>query len=243
MTDYMFDDVGALDETQDQADDIQDWARRIQMSEHVSGLSRRAWLLLLLDQAESLGQTPLSSYATHTIVYLAYALAPVFDITAPDRAVLKTSQAPYFPELRWDLARLIAQGLLDSPALRRGVQPDEAPDAFVCTAAGRRLARRLLASPRLRATTPFLAEVAAAFAGADPDGRESLGLVDSTYGVSLPTGAVIDYGDWDPASEANYSYRTTEAFEAANQRRFPFSARDRVHLYVRYLTRRERRAS
>jgi hypothetical protein len=70
-----------------------------------------------------------------------------------------------------------------------------------------------------------------------------LARVDATYGVVVPGGTVIDYGEWDPASTFNFSLRTTEAFEGTAGQTRDFSPRDRVHLYMRYLARVARKAS
>jgi hypothetical protein len=74
-------------------------------------LSARMWLLALLDGAERTGIAPLSVRRLHRLVYLANAMAPVYDLLTPDGYVLKFKRGPFFPEVQWDIDRLSVQGL------------------------------------------------------------------------------------------------------------------------------------
>jgi hypothetical protein len=74
-------------------------------------LGARMWLLLLLDAAERSGIAPVSVKRLHRLVYLANAMAPVYDLLTPDGYILKYKRGPFFPAVQWDIDRLSAQGL------------------------------------------------------------------------------------------------------------------------------------
>jgi hypothetical protein len=205
-----------------------------------ASLYRRAWVLLVLHHAEQFGRTPISKPDLHALTYLANVLAPVFDVFAPDRAVLKSPAAPFFPAVQWDIDRLVVWGFVDLVSPGDGVSIGS--PSYGCASRGRDFALRLQAIPRLRAAEPFIAEVMEAFALGEIQ-TSGLARVDATYGVDVPAGTVIDFGEWDPASTFNFSLRTTEAFEATAGNARAFSPRDRVHLYMRYLARVARKAS
>jgi hypothetical protein len=207
-------------------------------------LYRRAWVLLVVDQAERYGRTPMARGEIHALTYLSNVLAPVFDVLAPDRAVMKSGEAPFFPAVQWELDRLAAFGFVDLISeARDAVDSDWSMVGYGCTNAGRDFARQVLAIPRLAAAAPFIAEVVAAYATAEDPDVPVLTRVDATYGVDLPNGSVIDYGEWDPASRFNFSLRTTEAFDSGELEHHRFSPRDRVHLYMKYLERVSQKAS
>jgi hypothetical protein len=205
-----------------------------------ASLYRRAWVLLVLHHAEQFGRTPISKLDLHALTYLTNVLAPVFDVLAPDRAVMKSPVAPFYPAVQWDIDRLVVWGFVD--LVSAGERVSIGSPSYGCASRGRELALRLRTIPRLRAAEPFIAEVMEALALGETE-TSGLARVDATYGVVVPGGTVIDYGEWDPASTFNFSLRTTEAFEGTAGQTRDFSPRDRVHLYMRYLARVARKAS
>lgn len=82
-------------------------------------LAARMWLLSLLDAAERTGIAPLSVERLHRLVYLANAMAPVYDLLTPDGYILKFKRGPFFPEVQWDIDRLSVQGLAAVSGLKR----------------------------------------------------------------------------------------------------------------------------
>ena len=196
-------------------------------------LYRRAWILAMLDCAEKFGVTPLSRDELHTLAFLGDALAPVYELTAPDKSVLKSADGPFFPAVQWDVDRLAAQGLID-----REVAGDATGEAtYSCSASGQAVARRLSGSPLVDEATGYLHELIAAFGSIGVGERSSISRADATYASRETPGTVLDFGDWEQPSERNYSFRTTRSFESLNARGSPFSPRERMHLYVRYLIR------
>lgn len=219
-------------------------ASTAQIATPQAALYRRAWVLLVVDQAERYGRTPMGRGEIHALTYLSNVLAPVFDLLAPDRAVMKSGETPFFPAVQWELDRLAAFGFVDPiPEAAGAIGSDWSTVAYGCTNGGRDFARQLLVIPRLGAAAPFIAEVVAAYAAAEDPEVPALTRVDATYGVDLPSGSVIDYGEWDPASRFNFSLRTTEAFDSGKLEHHRFSPRDRVHLYMKYLERVSQKAS
>src|SRR5712671_607892 len=81
-------------------------------------LVARMWLLFLLDASERAGIAPLSVERLHRLVYLANALAPVYELLVPDGYILKYRRGPFFPLVHWDIGRLVAQGLVTATGSR-----------------------------------------------------------------------------------------------------------------------------
>lgn len=78
-----------------------------------SNLVSRGWLLLLLEAAERAGHIPVQMKYLHRFVYLANVLSPVCELNMPDAFTLKHMRGPYFPDVQWELGRLVIQKLID----------------------------------------------------------------------------------------------------------------------------------
>ena len=82
------------------------------MSGRAADIGARMWLLMLLDAAERYAIAPIPVARLHRLVYLANAMAPVYDLPTPDGYILKNLRGPFFPAVQWDVDRMAAQGLV-----------------------------------------------------------------------------------------------------------------------------------
>ena len=159
-------------------------------------LVARMWLLLLLDAAERSGLAPLSVERLHRLVYLANALAPVYDLLVPDGYILKYRRGPFFPTVHWDIGRLAAQGLVN-------VQNSRAvkDDLGYWISADYNLSRSGMnvvdAAMEVETVGPkglYLREISLAFAALEGATRDATALVDINYDPAVEETAV-NFGD------------------------------------------------
>lgn len=129
-------------------------------------LAARMWLLSLLDAAERTGIAPLSVERLHRLVYLANAMAPVYDLLTPDGYILKFKRGPFFPEVQWDIDRLSVQGLAAVSGLKR-MKDDQGwwfEANYSLTRTGMAAVDHALLLGEARHKASFLREVVRAFA-------------------------------------------------------------------------------
>jgi hypothetical protein len=204
---------------------------------------RRAWLLMLLESAERSGIVPIESMRLHRLVFLANCLAPVYDLPAADGKILKYQRGPFYPELQWDIDRLVVQGLVVMLDLNHVVD-DFGPwftANYTLSVQGIDAVRIIVSTPNGARVYGYLAEVAAAFATLPETARQDAALEDATYSNPfIREGSLIDFGEWQ---RENFSEAAAHAFNAALPDNVRLTRRDELHLYFRYLDRMvERRA-
>jgi hypothetical protein len=136
------------------------------------------WLLFLLDASERAGIAPLSVERLHRLVYLANALAPVYDLLVPDGYILKYRRGPFFPAVHWDIGRLVAQGLV-SASDSRPIKDDLGywiVSNYSLSAAGMNAVDCALSIDTAPSKATYLQEVALAFATLETADRDSAAL-------------------------------------------------------------------
>lgn len=194
-------------------------------------LFARMWLLLLFDACERAGISPLSVESLHRLVYLANAMAPVYNLFVPDGYILKYRRGPFFPAVHWDVGRLVAQGLVfagDSRPIK-----DElgywTVASFSLSPAGMKAVDVALGVETVVPRATYLREVALAFATLDAEDRDSTALFDVNYETAVEDTA-IHIGD----DEKNLA---PLAAEAVVEEGAPAIRRLRLHRYFQYLER------
>lgn len=201
-------------------------------------LSARMWLLTLLDGAERTGIAPLSVQRLHRLVYLANAMAPVYELLTPDGYVLKFKRGPFFPEVQWDIDRLSVQGLaaVSGTSRRRDDLGWWFEAEYSLAQPGMAAVDHAMHLEEVGQKAAFLREVARAFAAllrqealADKDADEAL-LSDVTFIRADAEGAI----DFRTASE-NLSALAAGAIAYKVADEEFVSRRAKVHLYFRYL--------
>lgn len=203
-------------------------------------LSARMWLLSLLDAAERIGIAPLSVERLHRLIYLANAMAPVYDLLTPDGYLLKYKRGPFFPEVQWDVDRLCAQGLAVATDLKT-LHDDLGwwfQANYSLTMTGMSAVDRAMQLDAVGSKAAFLREVVRAFSailrtedGRGPDADAAL-LEDITY-ARADSDAPIDFNttaDNLTALAANTIAKRVSDSEMVGRR-------EKVHLYFRYLDR------
>lgn len=208
-----------------------------------SVLGHRTWLLTLLDGVEHAGATPIDNSRLHRLAFLANCLSPVYDLPVPDGKIMKYNRGPFYPNLQWDIDRLVGCGFIALSDLRHF--KDEFGPWFSCqyslSRRGIAAIQEIIEAPQACRIHSYLREVAAAYASLPEESRSRVALEDATYGdPAVDTWSIIDFAEWD---DKNYSERVAQAFDRFVVPGVTVSARDRLHLYFKYLNRMVDRAA
>jgi hypothetical protein len=192
-------------------------------------LVSRMWLLLLFDAAERAGVSPLSVSRLHRLVYLANALAPVYDLLVPDGYILKYRRGPFFPEVHWDVGRLVAQGLLFAEGSR--AIKDELGYWIVAnytlSQEGMTVVDKASSIETVEPKATFLREIALAFASIETTERDNSLLADVNYEPAIEDTPVY-YGE-------NDGNLAPAAVEVLLSEATPSVRRLKLHRYFQYL--------
>lgn len=202
---------------------------------------RRTRLLMLLDSADYSVISPISTARFHALVYLADVLSPIYNFSTLSGVVLKRRVGPYFPELQWELDRLVGLGLVQVTVLHPVVEI-----AHAYLDASFKLDRKS-AGPILEAVyqdasslalKDFFRELAGALGAVPDNDLDATTQADVTW-TTGNSGTVIDYARW---RSRNYSQLSAERIEELAQEQFgrtglKLSPGAKVNLYVHYLRR------
>jgi len=196
---------------------------------------------MLLDAADYAVISPLTTTRLHAFAFLAEVLSPIYQLTNLTGRIMKRRIGPYFPDLQWELDRLVGFGLVDVTELRPVVEVSRAY-LHACFSLNRVAAQPVLefvhedaAFTKLR---DFLREVAGALGAVPEEDLDSTTLSDVTWDTGT-SGAVIDYAEW---RARNYSYMSAERIEELANENLgavpgTLSPGAKVNLYVHYLRR------
>lgn len=202
---------------------------------------RRVRLLMLLDAADYAGISPISVSRLHAFAFLADVLSPLYDLTALSGRIMKRRIGPYFPDLQWELDRLIGQGLVDVFDLRPVVEVATAyldASFSLNRAASAPLLEVTLADVQSARLQDFFRQLAGALGAVPEDDLDAATQADVTW-ESGHSGAVIDYAEW---RASNYSQLSALRIEEMLREEIPtghlsLSPGTKVSLYVQYLRR------
>jgi hypothetical protein len=202
---------------------------------------KRVRLLMLLDAADYAVITPVSTSRLHAFAYLADVLSPVYDLAPIARSIRKRRTGPYYPELQWELDRLVGMGLVEvfdlNPVVERARAYIDAAFALE-----RDRCETLLAiiskEKQFAKLKEFFQELAGALADVPDIELDATTSADATW-ESGAEGAVIDYADW---RARNYSRAGADrvgqlASEMWARGSTPLSPAAKINLYVRYMKR------
>lgn len=207
-------------------------------SRHVQ---RRIRLIMLLDAADYVIITPISTARFHALTFLADVLSSVYDLAPTTGSILKRRTGPYFPELQWELDRLVGMGLVEVFELSPIVDQSRAYIDAAFALERSRCAGILSAIERetqLTKVKDFFQELASALSDIPDMELDATTLADATW-ESGPTGGLIDYAGW---RARNYSRLGADrvgeiASEVWGKGNASLSPAAKINLYVRYMKR------
>lgn len=196
---------------------------------------------MLLDAADYAVISPIATTRLHAFAFLADVLSPIYNLSALTGRILKRRVGPYFPDLQWELDRLVGLGLVEVSELDPVVEVSHAYlDASFSL-------RREAAAPILNIVhedaafatlRDFFRELAGALGTVPDNDLDATTQADVTWETGH-TGTVIDYAEW---RGRNYSELSAERIEELAKERFgklglQLSPGAKVKLYVQYLRR------
>src|SRR5437773_1894874 len=83
----------------------------------------RVWVLFALDACDRTGLTPIAKQRFHRLGFLSNCLARLFAATPPSERVLNYKRGPYYPDVQWQVDRLVAMGCISPTDLL--LEPDQ----------------------------------------------------------------------------------------------------------------------
>jgi hypothetical protein len=196
---------------------------------------------MLLDAADYAVISPLPTARLHAFAFLADVLSPIYEFAALTGRVMKRRVGPYFPDLQWELDRLVGMGLADISGLKPVVEVSTAYlDASFSLNRDRAavLLSLVYEDAGFGVLRDFFRELADALGAVPDDDLDSTTQADVTW-ESGHAGTVIDYAEW---RARNYSKLTADRIDEIAREKFGDSAGRlspgaKVNLYVRYLRR------
>lgn len=208
-------------------------------SDHGLRLRRRVRLLMLLDAADYAVVAPLSAARLHAFAYLADVLSPIYNLPLLAGSVMKRRIGPYYPELQWELDRLIGLGMIDVQNLHAVVEGNNSyldASYSLNRAASELVLQAALTDNETRKLEDFFRQLASALGAVPEDDLDATTRADVTW-ESGHEGAIIDYSEW---RGRNFSRLSAERIEKLVGARMPhgqieLSPGTKVNLYVQYM--------
>jgi hypothetical protein len=195
-------------------------------------LRRRIRILMLLDAADYAVIAPVSIARFHAFAFLADVLSPIYHFTPLTGRILKRRVGPYFPDLQWEIDRLIGLSLVVPCDLLSVVDVKEAHIEAALSLERNRSAALLElvhAEPEFQSLRDFFRELAGALSNIEDTDLDAATQSDVTWEAGHK-GAVIDYAEWRAKNFSTMSAERIEDWQpelgvagARNSRREPRS--------------------
>lgn len=202
---------------------------------------RRLRLVGILLAAEESGLTPLAAREVHAVAYFADALAPVWELRVLDGQVSKLSEGPFSRPLQTELDWLAGRGVLAVSSVRHRKNAEGAWRLDASYAPNEPLARPIAEAasefePFARELS-FLREVVFAMSAFGQVGIASASGSDAAYGdEAIAFGNMVHVASERP--EPNLTSQVALRFGELLEPEVSLSEAEKVHLYVRELSRR-----
>jgi hypothetical protein len=196
---------------------------------------RRFWILALLAGVEKAGASPMDIKKLNLLAYFANAVSRCYDIEPVNPILLKEKQGPLYPEVMFDLNRLVGVTMVRVGDIVLKKEAKLAIANYSITAKGLSyLDSAVEISNELRRIAHALDKTAIAFCRSYQEiTAESVHKLDANLSdPKFAEGDIVDFGQWD-----NYS-ATSEAVKYVEQQvkitAFQ-NVSNAVNLYARYL--------
>jgi hypothetical protein len=203
-------------------------------------MQRRLRILSLVDAAEKALLAPLSMRMLHLMAYLSNVLAPVWDMPVLDGKLLKKGEGPFYPVLQGDADSLVGHGLLIQSQLEYVLNADKQWRLQGAYTLNHQLTdgilEQLRSFPEERAMDAFCTEVAYSLSVLASEQLHEFSTADATYAdPQIDFGSVVDFAEW---SKRNYATRAAEQLGELLPSGSTTTPGEKIHSYVRHLSRR-----
>ena len=196
---------------------------------------------MLLDAADYSVISPIPLLRFHALVFLADVLSPIYNFVPISGRILKRRTGPYFPDLQWEVDRLIGLNLV----VPQGLVPIiEGSSAHIDTSIALHrpyafdLLHLIYSDQQFTHYRGFFRELAGALSNLDDKELDAATQADATWSAGH-TGAVIDYAEWRAKNFSSTSTKRLEDMtaESLGIRNFQLSPGAKLNLYVQFLRR------
>ena len=202
---------------------------------------RRIRVLMLLDAVDYAVLAPIPVQRFHTLAFLADVLSPIFNLVPMSGKILKRRTFPYFPDLQWEIDRLVGLDLVAPLELVPIVEESKAYVTFSLAL------QRTRSSPVLDIVysqdefsffRDYFRELAGALSNIRDTELDAVTKSDVTWHFGHD-GAVIDYAEWRAQNYSALGANRIEelAVQAFGNSEAQLSPTAKVTLYVKYLKR------
>jgi len=210
------------------------------LSAFASSAKQRIRLFQILEAAEHAALTPIDIVKLHAFAYLSDILSPVWSLLPFDRVILKTGKPPYYPDLQFEVDRLVAMGLFEATDLSY----QEAPDGSMVFQArysmlfssphGQRIRDALADDVEAVQRQSYLDALARALASLRDDEISAAAAEDASYDdAAVSPGDIVEFAD---TTRGVRTHEATASFDALYPDVNLTPAR-RLYMYAHYLGR------
>ena len=217
-------------------DDLKEWLR-------VKGVQirRRIRILMLLDAADYAVISPIPIPRFHALAFLADVLSPIYHFVPLSGRILKRKAGPYFPDLQWEIDRLIGLNLVSPYGLTQVIENEKTYMSGALALERKRsvlLLQHIYSESEFRSHRDFFRELAGALSNIQDEDLDAATQLDVTWEAGHK-GAVIDYAEWRAKNYSAMSANHIEevATQALGEHGGKLLPSAKVNLYVQYLRR------
>jgi hypothetical protein len=201
---------------------------------NVESIQARTWLMLALDACDRAGLTPIAKFRFHRLIFLSNCLAELFKATPPSKRVIKYKRGPFYPDVQWQLDRLVTMGLASISNLV--IEADEhgpwMEADYNINDSGIEMVREVKLTALGEATSRYIDEVVFAFARVQDNFQNNIALSELNYSEpGIAEGALITFED----AKNNQAMGKVDEFERIAPTLLAQRTREKVQLYLRYL--------
>jgi hypothetical protein len=205
----------------------------------IGELRARVWVLFAIDACDRAGLTPIPKQRFHTLVFLSNCLARLFSTTPPSERILHYKRGPYYPDVQWQLDRLVAMGCVRPTDL--SLEPDRfgpwLTATYDITPGGTSIVEQCRLTPLGSAVGSYVDELVFAFSRLNLREVDDIGLRELNWAAS-DLGDLISFG----TSEDNLAVQKAAEFERLVPELLTRRFREQLQLYLRYIQRSEKAA-
>lgn len=196
---------------------------------------RRFWILAVLSGVERGGASPIGLRHFNLMAYFANSVSRCYDIEPLDPTVLKERGGPLYPQLMWDLDRLVGMRLVRVVNLVIAAEGTARHVSYAITLEGlNHLKACTELSDEMKLVTNSLTSAALAYCRArrgisvDSMQTKDANISDPKFG----NGDIVDFGEWD---NYNATANAVDFVKSSVEPPFEKNTSIAVNLYAQYL--------
>lgn len=194
----------------------------------------RTWVLLAVDACDRAGLTPIEKERFHRLIFLSNCLAELFSATPPAKRVVRYKRGPFYPDVQWQLDRLVTMGLLSINGLSLELDKHGpwTRANYGIRSLGVRAAELIRQTPLGRQTGAYIDELVYGFAALNAQHLDDVALRELNYAApGLAEGVLITFDD----AETNRAIRKTTEIARVAPTLLSDRVRQKLQLYLRYI--------